>query len=325
MLLYTGTGESKSCLEIGPKLKKLELKEKPLLQYHLEMLVQNKLFDIAIVTVKGHPLEKEFKSSRISKYLTKLGMAKEVIAKLNITMYVLKEEEDSTIQAMKLIADKLTKDLVIVHGQYLLNLNLLDALALHKINSSEMTLILKKQSELDERAKKKALNDTFNIYGIGKDTPFVYSMFNNFEATDSKGLSVHTSILKKCPSARMTLRSDICDTGVYIMRNIFRNPLEKLDSIDFDLVRFMIRNQFKRKLRDIIGSNQPDEDTLEIDELLDEELETQNKVVITACIKEAKEIALEMNDVNGQPDSDDEGFGVEEDGGNQQMTFSDSD
>mmetsp|Transcript_19179 Transcript_19179/g.18828 ORF Transcript_19179/g.18828 Transcript_19179/m.18828 type:complete len:108 (-) Transcript_19179:140-463(-) len=107
-------------------------------------------------------------------------------------------------------------------------------------------------------------------------------MFNNFEAEDSSGLSIHTSILKKCPSARMTLRSDICDTGVYIMRNMFTKKLEKLDSIDFDLVRFMVRNQFKKKLRDVIGRNQPDEDTAEIDDLLDVELKLKDKITIIA-------------------------------------------
>eukprot|EP00343_Euplotes_focardii_P000352 CAMPEP_0205801576 /NCGR_PEP_ID=MMETSP0205-20121125/3592_1 /ASSEMBLY_ACC=CAM_ASM_000278 /TAXON_ID=36767 /ORGANISM="Euplotes focardii, Strain TN1" /LENGTH=183 /DNA_ID=CAMNT_0053066517 /DNA_START=360 /DNA_END=911 /DNA_ORIENTATION=+ len=183
---------------------------------------------------------------------------------------------------MKYIADDLTKDLIIFHGQYLIDLNLRDAIATHKINSSEITLVLKKTSDLDLKAKKSANEEQFNIYGIGKDNNEVYAMFNSFEAADTDGLSIHKSVLKRCPGSRITLRSDLNDTGVYIMRNIFTNPLENIETIDFDLIKLTVNNQHKKKLRTIIGQNEPDEDTKEIDELLDEELGIGSKFRVIA-------------------------------------------
>lgn len=323
MLLYTGSDESGKPLEISPKLNKLGLKEKWIFEYHLDTLIKNKLYDIVIVTVKGDPLEIELAKKKVSKYLSKLSLPQEICAKLNLVLYTLKEEEDSTVRVMKLIAESLTKDLIIFHGQYLIDLDLKDAIALHKINSAEMTLVLKKQSELDERAKKSTNQEQFNIYGLGKESNEVYAMFNSFEAGDSNGLSIHTSVLKRCPSTRIILRSDVSDTGVYIIRNLFKNSLPKIEMIDFDLVRLMVNNQYKSKLRDVIGWIEPDKDTEEIDDLLNDELKLNKKVTIMAWIKEEDEIALDMNIVNNQNDSDEED--MTEGDQNKEMMMTDSD
>ena len=240
------------------------------------------MHDIVIVAVKKEVFETHLTTTNFSEYLEKISVPKETIEKLNVKLYALKYKEESTVRSMQLIADDLTKDLIIFHGQYLIDLNLKDAIATHKINSAEMTLVLKKENDLDIRAKKTAISKQFNIYGIGKEVNEVYAMFNSFEANDTQGLSIHSSVLKKCPLSRMTLRSDLSDTGVYIMRNIFKNPLEDIEMIDFDLVKLMVNNQYKKKLRDLIGGNEPDEDTQEIDELLDEELGIVNKVTIMA-------------------------------------------
>lgn len=245
VLLYTGSDESGRPLQISPKLKKLGLGEKTLLEYHFDTLFKNKLYDIVIVTNKD-----------IAKDIMKFPLSKDMIAKFNVQLHVLSDDEDksqdykcswkeSTVKAMQLINSQLTKDLIIFHGQYLVDLNLNDAISIHKINSADMTLVLKKQSDLDERAKKSALNEQFNVYGLGHSSNEVYAMFNSFEADDSSGLSVTKSILKKCPGARINLRSDLSDTGVYIMRNIFSKPLLGIETIDFDLVKLMVNNQYK--------------------------------------------------------------------------------
>lgn len=80
-----------------------------------------------------------------------------------------------------------------------------------------------------------------------------------------------------------------------------------------------------KKLLDVIGTREQDEDTQEIDELLESEVKTNDKVVIMACIKGPKEISLDMNIVNNQIDSDEEGITADEDGSGQQLALSDSD
>lgn len=84
------------------------------------------------------------------------------------------------------------------------------------------------------------------------------------------------------PLAGLTLRSDLCDTGIYIMRNLFKGKLMDIQTIDFDLVRFMVNNQFKQKLLSFIDKQVEDEDTKEIDDLLDKEINQETKVVIIA-------------------------------------------
>jgi hypothetical protein len=80
-----------------------------------------------------------------------------------------------------------------------------------------------------------------------------------------------------------------------------------------------------KKLLDVIGKREEDEDTQEIDDLLESEIKKNDKVVIMACIKGPREISLDMNIVNNQIDSDEEGITADEDGSGQQLALSDSD
>ena len=67
-------------------------------------------------------------------------------------------------------------------------------------------------------------------------------------------LFVKASLLRKCPS--MTIRTDVCDTGVYLCKYWIIKLLEDLEkdhdiehtSINDDLIPFLAVNQFKKKL-----------------------------------------------------------------------------
>ena len=327
VLLYTGGDESGRPLEISPKLKKFDLASKKLIDFHFETLYKNGLFDVIIVTYKD-----------IANQIKKHPLPEHMTSKMNIKIYVLREMEDSTVTAMRLISSDLTKSLIIIHGQYMLDMDLKDAIAVHKINDSDMTLVLKKEDELVERIRKGSPMEQFNIYGLGKkrfgvkntlpvlkNSYELYSMFNSFEAADQAGLSVKKSLLEKCPSASITLRADLCDTGVYIMRDLFKDKSLAIQTIDFDLVKLMVNNQFKKKLLRFIAKGSTDEDTREIDELLDSEIGQPEKAVIMAWVKSSSEdIAVDMNVLNSQNDSDDEMENNEE-GAKDSMLLDDSD
>mmetsp|Transcript_29208 Transcript_29208/g.33437 ORF Transcript_29208/g.33437 Transcript_29208/m.33437 type:complete len:138 (+) Transcript_29208:270-683(+) len=137
----------------------------------------------------------------MAKSIMKHPVSAEMTARFNIKLYVLKEMEDSTVNAMRLISSDLTKDLIVIHGQYILDYNIKQAIAAHKIQSSDFTLVLKKKDELIEKVKKGSALNQFNIYGLEKkpkqgkkelkilQNAFgVYSMFNSFEAADPSGM-----------------------------------------------------------------------------------------------------------------------------------------
>ena len=206
-------------------------------------------------------------------------------------------------------------------------MTLKDAIATHKIHNSDMTLVLKQQDELNEKVKKGASLEQFSIYGLGqkhkndknsidlfKHSYEVYSMFNSFEAADPAGLSINKNILKKCPASWINLRADLNDTGVYIMRNIFKEKTLKIQMIDFDLVKLMVNNQFKRKLLKYIGKEYDDNDTKEIDDLLNKEISTEDRVVVMAFVKDnTTDIAVDWNIIENQVDSDEDALDSGED------------
>lgn len=329
VLLYIGGDESGRPLQQSPKLQKFNLKQQTLVDYHFDMLYKNGITDIVIVTYK-----------EIAKDVMKHPLPKEMTQYLNIKICVLREIEDSTVNAMRLISSEISQgNLIIIHGQYILDMNLKDAIAVHKIHDSDMTLVLKKQGELEEKIDSGSALEQYNLYGLSQPTKLgtpnlevlkqsygVYAMFNNFEASDPAGLSVHKSVLRKCPS--LILRSDLNDTGVYIMRNIFTSKALKVETINFDLVKLMVNNQFKKKLQQIIGSKPEDDDTKEIDDLLIEELGSPDRAIIMAWVKDNEtDIAIDMNILNNQNDSEDEGMGLEEpdSASKGEMLMSDSD
>ena len=156
VLLYCGEDDENNPVEINPMLKKMNLPEKTLLDYHLEMLFNNKLYDIVIVTYKD-----------LAKKIMKYPLTKEMSSKFNIKIFVLKQAEDSPVNAMRIISSDLTKDLILIHGEYVLNINLKDAIAAHKIESSDLTLVLKTNDDFLEKAKKNSSFDQYNLYGLG--------------------------------------------------------------------------------------------------------------------------------------------------------------
>jgi hypothetical protein len=253
VLLYTGTDQSGKPLEQNLNLENYGLECQTLLDYHFQTLFKNSLFDICIVAYK-----------EIATGIMKHTLSKEMMKVMNIRIFVLEQMEDSTINAMKLISPHLTKELLIIHGNFLIDMNLKDAIAVHLLNDSDMTIVLKKQGELEKQISKQNADNSstkstqFNIYGLAKNesrssseivkSSFeVYAMFNNFEVVDTSGLSVSRKILRKCPSGNILLHSDLNDTGVYILPNIFPS-LPDLETIEFDLVKMMVNGQHKRKL-----------------------------------------------------------------------------
>jgi len=305
VLLYTGGDESGKPLEIHPKLKDFDLKEQCVLDYHFQTMYKNGLFDIVIVAPK-----------KISKDIMKHPLSEEMTEKMNIRLFILKDIEDSTVQAMRIISKELTKDLIIVHGQYLIDMDLKDAIATHKIHDADATLVLKKRGELDEKLSKSCMFDQYNIYGLSesrhssksslkiiRNSHEVNAMFNNFEAADSAGLTLSKSVLKKWNNNHINFRADLNDTGVYIMRNLFQEDLGPIEMIDFDLVKMMVNKPSK-----LIGARAEDEDTKDIDDFLKVELAHPNKTIVMACVKDdPDDIWVSMVTLNVQEDSDENG------------------
>ena len=128
----------------------------------------------------------------------------------------------------------------------------------------------------------------------------LYSMYNSFEAADS--MQLKRSILEKLPWKGMTLRADLNDTGVYIMRNFFKNIPSSIQTIDFDLVKLMTNNQFKRKLLNLIRKDSPiNDDTDFIDSLVNSETKDQEKAVIITYINDnPDELAINSSILNSQ-------------------------
>ena len=76
----------------------------------------------------------------------------------------------------------------------------------------------------------------------------------NSATTQDMALNVKASLLRKCHA--MTIRTDVCDAGVYICKYWIIKLLEDLEkehdiehtSINDDLIPFLAVNQFKKKL-----------------------------------------------------------------------------
>ena len=306
VLLYCEDDGDFEPTKVNPMLSKVDLPEKTLLDYHLEMLYNNKLYDIVIVTHKD-----------LAKSIMKYPLTKEMSSKFNIKIYVLNETEDSTINAIKLISSDLSKDLIIIHGQNVLSINLADAIAAHKIQSSDFTVILKSNDEVLDKIKKNSSFNQYNLYGLGnkekEENIFIlnhtfnlYTMFNSFEAADS--MTFKRKVLEKFPSKGISLRADLNDTGVYITKNLFKNMPSSIQTIDFDLVKLMANNQFKKKLLSFIGKDsEADEDTFALDSFVESETWTEQKAVVIAYINDnPDELAVNCNFINNQINEDDE-------------------
>lgn len=114
-------------------------------------------------------------------------------------------------------------------------------------------------------------------------------MFNQFEAADDSGLSIKRSVLKHLHksnrgSSMCKLRSDINETGVYIINNWVTNLLKDtsllIENISYDLVKLVVNNQFKKKLL-----KYKSQELSEIDEVLAGELNTYSAAIFVVEAK----------------------------------------
>ena len=130
ILLYCNSDRGGRPTDVNKDLELVGLKVQPLIQYHFDILSKNNLLDVHIVAYKS-----------IAKKIMKYPLAQEMISKMNIKIHVL-QETDEPSNALKLIIKEITKDFIVFHGHYYLELSLKEAIASHKINDSDMTMVL---------------------------------------------------------------------------------------------------------------------------------------------------------------------------------------
>jgi hypothetical protein len=122
-----------------------------------------------------------------------------------------------------------------------------------------MTVLLK-ELDLQTKSKLKADSDTYDIFGladwsdkkltsIGGPNPSKRIVYKtNSATTQDMALFVKASLLRKCHS--MTIKTDVCDAGVYICKYWIIKLLEDLEkehdiehtSINDDLIPFLAVN-----------------------------------------------------------------------------------
>lgn len=92
-------------------------------------------------------------------------------------------------------------------------------------------------------------------------------------------------------------------SGVYIFKNWVLNLLKEKEldivTVDFDLVKLLVNNQFKKKLLKYKRAQATDPDTIEIDDVLDEELlADQNSISNRVYIKSNnKDVIVDANEI----------------------------
>lgn len=231
----------------------LPIGNRPLLSYQLDYLERNGITKITVV------IEKRF-LAKVEKYMN--SYFKPSREGTEIEVVALSDEEESG-NVLKLLKDRITKDFIVLSGDVLVDVPLDQIIDNHNLNENSVTVLLK-ELDLASKAKmpggQKGEPESYDIFGLAdwsassteNHTHRIVFKSNSVESQNMP-LFVKASLLKKCH--KMRVRTDLADGGVYVFKYWVLRLFEELEkdydvdnsSID-DLITFMARNQFKKKL-----------------------------------------------------------------------------
>ena len=207
------------------------------------MLQKNNLRDVSLVVLKKHKNE-----------IKRMFEEEEVKAakKMNIELIVISLNEDNNDTGAIILktldeANQIRKEnLVLLSGDIILDQDLSETLDNFLINDGDFLSFFREFGSTEREVSAKGSTTSVNkIYGISENGRELVTVFD-----EEGAFKLKKDVMRHYPG-KIILRTDLEDTSLYLMKRWLIRVINKdtmIDSIRFDLLPFLTKNQYKRQL-----------------------------------------------------------------------------
>jgi len=213
----------------------LPIANRKLLSYQLDMIVQSGVTDVIIVSPQEFiiPL-RQFKNE-------------DVRDNINIDL-VFVDNVEGAVDCIRAVNDRIRGDFICITSDVISQVNLFQLVTLHRIRTSDITMLLTNApiEENEKKRKELKIDDEDQEYiGLSEDSRvLVKASVIDIE----KSLSISKPLLNRC--ANLTIRNDLLDVGIYVMSKWvmeFIKSNKSFSSLRMDLIPYLVNRQYQTK------------------------------------------------------------------------------
>eukprot|EP01027_Heterolobosea_sp_BB2_P020757 GEZU01029646.1.p1 GENE.GEZU01029646.1~~GEZU01029646.1.p1 ORF type:complete len:463 (+),score=81.03 GEZU01029646.1:51-1391(+) len=241
VVLAGGEGLRLSPLTDGMSKALVPIANRPMIYYSLSMLEAAGFKEVIVVTVRSA-------AAKIGQYVRE-----HYKGAIEVVIEVVDEQTNSA-DAIRHIRDRIKTDFMVVSCDLVADVPVSHLADIHRSHNSSLTMLLKELPEKSEEeralaAKKKERSDetaeTTEFIGLDEKKQRVLHYSTSAELHDDS-MNISKSFLRRCPNIVMTSR--LLDSHFYIFSRWvvdLLNQKPKIASLQYDLVPFLVRRQFR--------------------------------------------------------------------------------
>mmetsp|Transcript_16739 Transcript_16739/g.43438 ORF Transcript_16739/g.43438 Transcript_16739/m.43438 type:complete len:450 (-) Transcript_16739:101-1450(-) len=236
VVMAGGHGNRMSPLSTSTPKALLPICNVPMVIYTLKMLERHRFSTVILVTREGAAKD------------LRLGMDQHSV-QIEIDLVSLPDESDmGTVEALRLIKEKITTDFVVISGDLITDFELHNLADLHRLHDASATCLLKalpEKTEAELAAKVKAVERGMVDYVGIEPRSSKLILFENEENLPDDTLAMRKSVLSRHP--RFKIHRDLLDAHLYIFAKWvidFVVEDRSISTIKGELLPFLVRKQF---------------------------------------------------------------------------------